>query len=76
MTARDFCYWLQGYFEIEEVGLNGGKKNVAEQHLIGEKVDVIRRHLTMVFQHEIDPSFGGAKEQAVLNDLHTKKIRC
>ena len=47
MTSRDFCYWLQGYFEIDQ-----------PEELTKEKLEKIRNHLNMVFKHEIDPSFG------------------
>ena len=49
MTSRDFCYWLQGYFEITEE-LKDGRGIGAGQ------TDMIRRHLALVFKHEIDPS--------------------
>lgn len=45
MTSRDFCFWLQGFFEV-----NG------QSDLSPAQVDVIRRHLNLVFKHEIDPS--------------------
>lgn len=61
MTSRDFCYWLQGFFEIR--GVSGGA-------LDAHKTEMIRRHLAMVFVHEIDPSFGDADKQANLNELH------
>lgn len=37
MTSRDFCYWLQGYFEITEE-LNDGRGLGASQ------TKMIRRH--------------------------------
>lgn len=39
MTSQDFCYWLNGYFELrrEEVGLSD------------KQVDVIKEHLGLVF---------------------------
>ena len=49
MTSRDFCYWLQGYFEITEE-LKDGRGIGAGQ------AEMIRRHLSLVFKHEIDPS--------------------
>jgi len=59
MTSRDFAYWLQGYFEVS---------NPKE---IGEKeTDLIKRHLAMVFKHEIDPSMGDESHQAELNEIH------
>ncbi len=60
MNARDFVYWVQGYFEI----LGEDKPLTAEQ------VKVIRNHLNMVFKHEIDPSFGDVKHQEELDKVH------
>lgn len=56
MTARDFCYWLQGHFELSGVG-----------PLTAEQAEMIRRHLSLVFLHEIDPQEPGdpAASQAV-----------
>jgi hypothetical protein len=69
MKATEFCYWLQGMFELTEV------KSLNE-----EQTDLIRRHLAMAFQHDIDkrPS---EEEQAKLNKLHrpdpsTVMLRC
>lgn len=61
MTSRDFCFWLQGFFEItEEAGMNV------------KQADIIKAHLAMVFVHEIDPSMGKPAHQSALNDLHGK----
>jgi pentose-5-phosphate-3-epimerase len=59
MTSRDFCYWLQGYFELT---------NPTELNF--NQIETIRKHLDMVFIHEIDPTFGGQKEQDKLNNIH------
>lgn len=59
MTSRDFCYWLQGVFEVGEV-----------KALDERQTDLVRRHLALVFAHEIDPSAGGPAEQATLNAIH------
>lgn len=59
MKSVEFCYWLQGLFELQ----NPKKLNA-------EQTDLIRRHLNMVFKHEIDPSYGDASIQEVLNELH------
>lgn len=45
MQSRDFCFWLQGYFEI-----------AGETALSKEQVKMIQQHLALVFVHEIDPS--------------------
>jgi len=59
MTSRDFAYWLQGYFEV------------ADPTQIGEKeTQMIKKHLALVFKHEIDPSMGDDIHQAELNEIH------
>lgn len=45
MTSRDFCYWLQGYFEVSRA-----------QTMAAPETEMVKRHLAMVFKHEIDPS--------------------
>lgn len=40
MTARDFVFWLQGWLELER------PKSISPQ-----KLQVIREHLSLVFQH-------------------------
>lgn len=59
MTSRDFAYWLQGLFEL-------GKPT----QLDATQTDLIKRHLAMVFVHEIDPSAGPPEKQAALDALH------
>ena len=49
MTSRDFCYWLQGWFEL----------NKTIDHREGatkETLYMIQNHLALVFKYEIDPS--------------------
>lgn len=58
MTSRDFCYWLQGLFEL-------GCPDSLDAH----QVRLIKKHLNMVFYHEIDPSFP-EEQQATLSALH------
>lgn len=67
MTSREFCYWLQGYFEI-----NGNQPRPPEHtdSLNSEQVKRIKSHLAMVFKHEIDPSYGDKTHQADLSKLH------
>ena len=60
MTARDFCYWLQGKLEID-----GEPKP-----LTATQVEVIQRHLSLVFIHDIDPKAGGPEVQKKLNAVH------
>lgn len=70
MTARDFCYWLQGYFEVLHAGKFPPEAAAALKGLSGEQADVIRRHLALVFAHDIDPKAGGAGAQEKLNAIH------
>jgi hypothetical protein len=64
VTSREFCYWLQGYFEIKDAH----RKTVTESPgMDGEQVQMIQRHLALVFKHEIDPSYPDAAE---LNKIH------
>lgn len=60
MKSESFVYWLQGYFEL------------AKPNKIGEdETEMIKRHLNLVFKHEIDPSMGDEKHQQVLNEIHS-----
>lgn len=64
MTSRDFCYWLQGYFEVKAAGPKD-----APIMLTPEQINTIKAHLAMVFIHEIDPSFP-AEQQSKLTEAH------
>lgn len=64
MTSRDFCYWLQGYFEL------GDQEEMDAKGISAKQTAVIRNHLAMVFHHEIDPSFGGLAKREELSDVH------
>lgn len=59
MTSRDFAYWLQGLFELSDVTTLNEKQT-----------DLIRRHLALVFIHEIDPSMGDKLHQDKLTQVH------
>lgn len=43
MTNRDFCYWLQGFFELNN-----------PETLNEEQTLEIKKHLYNVFQHECE----------------------
>ena len=64
MTSRDFAFWLQGFFEI-------AKPTTLNHH----ETEMIKRHLNLVFKHEIDPSMGDEKHQQVLNEIHSPKFK-
>lgn len=60
MKAEEFCYFLQGLFEV------AGMKSCNE-----EQWETIRRHLALVFIHDIDPKAGDAAHQQKLNEAHS-----
>jgi hypothetical protein len=62
MTSRDFCYWLQGFFELRDTG---------SLVMTPQQVEMVQRHLALVFKHEIDPSQGPPEHQAELNAIHS-----
>lgn len=64
MTSREFCYWLQGFFELQAAGGATGLVITTGQ------LQCVQNHLNMVFKHEIDPSLGSAEHQAELSAAH------
>lgn len=59
MRARDFAFWLQGFFEVANPNTIGSKET-----------EMIKKHLALVFKHEIDPEMGDEQHQAELNSIH------
>lgn len=59
MTSRDFCFWLQGLFELGQ-----------PEQLTADQTKAVKAHLGLVFKHEIDPSMGGPEIQAALDEVH------
>lgn len=43
MEPRDFCYWLQGFFEISKA-----------VKLTEDQTQMVKNHLSLVFAHSID----------------------
>jgi hypothetical protein len=62
MKSVEFCYWLQGLFELAN-----------PDSLTPEQTALVKKHLDMVFIHEIDPSYP-AKQQAALDGAHSKDL--
>lgn len=60
MYSQDFCYWLQGYFELS------GTKELNEK-----QIEIVKNHLNLVFKHEIDPQHEG--DPTVLQNIHDGK---
>ncbi len=71
MNTIDFCFWLQGYFEIH------GKAEITR-----DQAEVIKDHLNLVFKHEIDPLRESQTNTpaSVLNATHSplndNQVRC
>lgn len=64
MKAPEFCYWLQGFFEINGVA-----------PLTVDQSQVIQNHLNLVFLHDIDPKQGLSQAAATLaQTVHDGKI--
>lgn len=63
MKSSEFCYWLQGYFEIN------GESGKGLTPLQAERV---RRHLALVFIHELDDQADGGdvEVKAALQAIH------
>lgn len=59
MTSRDFCFWLQGHFELAQ-----------PVKIDAATTEMIRRHLNLVFVHEIDPSMGDEAHNKLLDEVH------
>ena len=62
MTSRDFAFFLQGYFEISD-----------PKEIGPDETEMIKRHLNLVFKHEIDPSMGDPEHQLELNQTHSSQ---
>ena len=72
MNTIDFCYWLQGHFELNP-----------DKPLTPEQTEAIKNHLNLVFKHEIDPlresqtSTGSSiLNQAHSGSLNDLQVRC
>lgn len=64
MKASEFCYWLQGYFEIKKAG------EPVDLSINQQQAEMIERHLALVFKHELDPKQGTPEHQAELQAIH------
>lgn len=64
MKSVEFCYWLQGFFEISTAS-----SSIELQGLTKDQTEMIKEHLQLVFVHEIDPSYP-KEQQDELNQVH------
>lgn len=71
MKAHEFCYWLQGFFELTEDAkqFDNAGNAIEKKGLSAEQTEKVKQHLAMVFIHDIDPKYP-AKEQSALNTAH------
>tara|TARA_R110002020_G_scaffold441478_2_gene652256 strand:+ start:1706 stop:1930 length:225 start_codon:yes stop_codon:yes gene_type:complete len=44
MNSIDFCYWLQGFFELS-----------GTETLTDDQLEIIKNHLNLAFVHQINP---------------------
>ena len=70
MNSIDFCYWLQGYFEISDA-----------KEITPAQLEVIKNHINLVFKHEIDPLRDSqtSTPASILNSIHSLNdslVRC
>lgn len=65
MKATEFCFWLQGFFELGQSTIPEG-----EQLITNAQARTIARHLALVFKHDIDPMHGPPEKQAELQAIH------
>lgn len=56
MKLINFAYWLQGAFELGKI-----------KQLDESQTEIVKKHLNMVFEHDIDPSF---PDLEVLQEIH------
>lgn len=61
MKSRDFAFWLQRFFEVARV-----------TQIDANQTELIKKHLALVFKHEIDPEMGAQAHQDDLNKTHGK----
>lgn len=59
MTSINFAYWLQGFFEIQ---------NPTE--ITTSQIEMIKKHLNLVFIHEIDPSIDVQHDKETVDKMN------
>lgn len=55
---------------ISFIGYKGFFEITNSKSITDEQTELIKRHLNLVFKHEIDPSMGNEEHQNVLNEIH------
>jgi hypothetical protein len=67
VTAQEFCYWLQGFYEI-----NGN----AAPAITAEQSKMIREHLALVFTKRTGRSPGEEIERALVHSVRNTVNYC
>jgi len=83
MTHRDFCYWLQGFFEITEHNL-APPITPETATVTPAQADLIEKHLELVFTHDTyieeqekkNPKYPVFEEPTYCIDGSEIKINC
>ena len=57
----------------EEIQRKRSIVNLSGENIGYAKIELIKKHLALVFKHEIDPSMGNAEHQMELNNIHNPK---
>lgn len=70
MKAVEFCYWLQGFFELRNEAIKELRLDSGAKLMHAGQVETIERHLALVFKHDIDPKQGTPEHQAELQSIH------
>lgn len=70
MKAENFCYWLQGFMELQ-----------SPKTITKEQLDDIKAHLRITFKYDIDLSYGDEEHQKRLSNIHNlsptdTKVNC
>lgn len=68
MTPENFCYWLQGYFEIS----NFDSLDESLAILNADQVKEIRNHLNLVL-NKVTPKVSFTSNTSSINNLYTLK---
>jgi hypothetical protein len=64
LKAKEFCCWLNGFFQISD----------KSEGLNKEQVEVIKAHLKMAFYHDIDPSYPDHEKLTEIHENGKNKV--
>lgn len=68
MTAENFCYWLKGYFEINDKNVN--HDSLDKHFLSAEQTKMIKQHLDYVFKSApVKDQLGFSRSMTLTTDV-------